>query len=132
MRILLIEDDIKIASFIVKGLKAAGFAVDSAVDGEEGLELALTEPYDTAIVDLMLPKRNGLSLIKEMRAEKVNTPILILSAKGSVDDRVKGLEIGAQPGKGDSPRPWRRHPCGKPVKQRECLYRDPSRFKRIS
>mgnify|MGYP001564612160 CR=1 FL=1 len=95
MRVLLVEDDIKIASFIVKGLKAAGFAVDSAVDGEEGLELALTEPYDTAIVDLMLPKRNGLSLIKEMRAEKVNTPILILSAKGSVDDRVKGLETGA-------------------------------------
>ncbi len=95
MRVLLVEDDIKIASFIVKGLKAAGFAVDSAVDGEEGLELALTEPYDAAIIDLMLPKRSGLSLIKEMRAERVNTPVLILSAKGSVDDRVKGLEIGA-------------------------------------
>ena len=95
MRVLLVEDDIKIASFIVKGLKAATFAVDSAVDGEEGLELALTEPYDAAIIDLMLPKRSGLSLIKEMRAEKVNTPVLILSAKGSVDDRVKGLEIGA-------------------------------------
>ena len=94
MRILLVEDDVKIASFIVKGLRAAGYAVDHAPDGEEGLGLALTEPYDAAVIDLMLPKRNGLALIKEMRAEKVNTPVLILSAKGSVDDRVKGLETG--------------------------------------
>ena len=94
MRILLVEDDVKIASFIVKGLRAAGYAVDHAPDGEEGLSLALTEPYDAAVIDLMLPQRNGLALIKEMRAEKVNTPVLILSAKGSVDDRVKGLETG--------------------------------------
>jgi two-component system OmpR family response regulator len=94
MRILLVEDDVKIASFIVKGLRSAGYAVDHVPDGEEGLRLALTEPYDAAVIDLMLPRRNGLALIKEMRAEKVNTPVLILSAKGSVDDRVKGLETG--------------------------------------
>lgn len=94
MRVLLVEDDVKIASFIVKGLRSAGYAVDHAPDGEEGLSLALTEPYDAAIIDLMLPRRNGLALIKELRAEKVNTPVLILSAKGSVDDRVKGLETG--------------------------------------
>lgn len=94
MRILLVEDDIKIASFIVKGLKAAGYAIDHAADGEEGLNLALTEPYDTAIIDIMLPKRDGLSLIEEMRKNKVHTPVIILSAKGSVDDRVKGLQTG--------------------------------------
>lgn len=94
MRILLVEDDIKIASFIVKGLKAAGYAIDHAADGEEGLNLALTEPYDTAIIDIMLPKRDGLSLIEEMRKSKVHTPVIILSAKGSVDDRVKGLQVG--------------------------------------
>ncbi len=95
MRILLVEDDRKIASFIVKGLKAAGYAVDHAVDGEEGLDLALTEPYDTAIIDIMLPKLDGLELIARMRKEKIRTPVMILSAKGAVDDRVKGLETGA-------------------------------------
>jgi two-component system OmpR family response regulator len=95
MRILLIEDDRKIASFIVKGLKAAGYAVDHAPDGEEGLHLALTEPYDTAIVDIMLPKLDGLTLIGKMRAANVSTPVIILSAKGSVDDRVKGLQTGS-------------------------------------
>ncbi|HLA05654.1 MAG TPA: response regulator transcription factor [Syntrophales bacterium] len=94
MRILLVEDDVKIAYFIIKGLRSAGYAVDHAPDGEEGLHLAITQPYDTAIIDIMLPKRDGLSLIKEMRARKVNTPVLILSARGSVDDRVKGLETG--------------------------------------
>jgi two-component system OmpR family response regulator len=94
MRILLIEDDQKIASFIVKGLKAAGYAVDHASDGEEGLPLALNEPYDVAIVDIMLPKLDGLKVIERMRKEKVNTPVIILSAKGSVDDRVRGLQKG--------------------------------------
>lgn len=95
MRILLVEDDVKIASFIIKGLKAAGFAVDHATDGEEGLHMALSEPYDTAIIDIMLPKRDGLSLIEKMRQEKNNTPVLILSAKGSIDDRVRGLQTGS-------------------------------------
>ena len=94
MRILLVEDDGKIASFIVKGFKAESFAVDHAADGEDGLHLALTEPYDAAIIDLMLPKLDGLSLIEQMRREKIKTPVIILSARGSVDDRVKGLHTG--------------------------------------
>ena len=95
MRILLVEDDPKIASFILKGLKAEGFAVDHAEDGEQGLDLALMEPYGAAVVDVMLPKLGGLALIKTMRAEKVKTPVIVLSAKGAVEDRVKGLQTGA-------------------------------------
>jgi two-component system OmpR family response regulator len=95
MRVLLVEDDLKIASFIIKGLKEAGFAVDHACDGEDGLHLALTEPYDSAIIDIMLPKIDGLTLIEELRRQKKNTPVLILSAKRSVDDRVKGLQTGS-------------------------------------
>jgi len=95
MRILLVEDDVKIASFIVKGLKAAGYAVDHAPDGEKGLDLALTEAYDTAIIDIMLPKLDGLSLIERMRKEKSHIPVIILSAKSSIDDRVKGLQTGS-------------------------------------
>jgi two-component system OmpR family response regulator len=95
MRILLVEDDPKIASFILKGLKAEGFAVDHAVDGEQGLDLALTEPYAAAVVDVMLPKLNGLDLIQALRREKVSTPVIVLSAKGTVEDRVKGLQTGA-------------------------------------
>ncbi len=95
MRILVVEDDIKIASFIMKGLKAAGYAVDHTADGETGLHMALTQPYDTAIIDIMLPKMDGLSLIEKMRKEKIRTPVIILSAKGSVDDRVKGLQTGS-------------------------------------
>jgi two-component system OmpR family response regulator len=94
MRLLLVEDDPKIASFIVKGMKAEGYAVDHASDGQEGLHMAVTEPYDAAIIDVMLPKLDGLSVIERMRKEKVNTPVIILSAKGSVDDRVKGLQVG--------------------------------------
>ena len=95
MRILLVEDDQKIASFIIKGLKAEGFAADHAADGENGLHLALTEPYDAAIVDIMLPRMDGLKLIENLRREKLKTPVIILSAKGEVDDRVKGLQTGA-------------------------------------
>jgi two-component system, OmpR family, response regulator len=94
MRLLLVEDDPKIASFILKGMKAEGYAVDHASDGQEGLQMAVTEPYDAAIIDVMLPKLDGLSVIERMRKEKVNTPVIILSAKGSVDDRVKGLQVG--------------------------------------
>jgi len=95
MRILLVEDDQKIASFIVKGLKAAGFAVDHAPDGERGLDLALTEPYDAAVVDIMLPKTDGLTLIETMRREKINTPVIVLSAKDAIEDRVRGLQTGS-------------------------------------
>lgn len=83
------------ASFVIKGLKQGGFAVDHATDGEDGLHLALHESYDAAIVDIMLPKLDGLSLINEMRRNKINTPVIILSAKRSVDDRVKGLQTGS-------------------------------------
>jgi heavy metal response regulator len=92
--VLLVEDDPTIALFISKGLKEAGYAVDHAVDGREGLHLALSAPYDAAIIDIMLPSLDGLTLIETMRQHKVNTPVLILSAKRSVDDRVKGLQRG--------------------------------------
>ena len=95
MRLLLVEDDIKIAQFVVNGLKEAGFAVDHAANGEDGLHLALTEPYDIAVVDLMLPKVDGLTLIEEVRRNNIDTPVLILSAKRTVDDRVKGLKTGS-------------------------------------
>jgi two-component system OmpR family response regulator len=94
MRILLVEDDEKIASFIQKGMTAAGFAVDRSDNGEDGLHLALTEPYDAAVIDIMLPGLDGLSLIERMRQEKVNTPVIILSARASIDERVKGLQTG--------------------------------------
>ncbi len=94
MRILFVEDDVKITEYILKGLKEAGFTVDHAADGEDGLYMALNESYDAAIVDIMLPKLDGLSLIEGMRLQKVNTPVIILSAKRSVDDRIKGLQTG--------------------------------------
>lgn len=78
----------------MKGLKEAGFAVDLAIDGEDGLHQALTAPYDAAIIDIMLPKLDGLQLIEELRRQNINTPVLILSAKRSVDDRVRGLQKG--------------------------------------
>ena len=95
MRILLIEDDMKLASFILKGFKEAGFAVDQCADGEDGLHMALSEPYDAAIVDIMLPKLDGFSLIDELRKRKITTPVIILSAKRSVEDRIKGLQTGS-------------------------------------
>jgi two-component system OmpR family response regulator len=95
MRILLVEDDLKIASFVLKGLKEAGFAVDHAQDGEVGLSMALTAPYDATIIDIMLPKLDGLSLIEKLRRKKINTPVIVLSAKRSIDDRVKGLQTGS-------------------------------------
>jgi two-component system, OmpR family, response regulator len=94
MRALIVEDDRTIAAFLVKGLQEAGFAVDHAADGEAGVELATTVPYDVAVVDLMLPRRDGLSMIQTLRERRIGTPVLILSAKHSVDDRVRGLEAG--------------------------------------
>jgi two-component system OmpR family response regulator len=94
MRLLVVEDDSTIASFLVKGLQEAGYAVDAAEDGNRGLQLALTEPYDAAVLDLMLPGRDGLSVLEELRRRRVAVPVLILSAKRSVDDRVKGLQAG--------------------------------------
>lgn len=95
MRLLLVEDDIKIASFVIKGFEAGGYVIDHAADGEEGLHLALSEPYDAAIIDIMLPKLDGLSLIEKVRDAKVTTPVIILSARSSVEDRIKGLQKGS-------------------------------------
>jgi two-component system OmpR family response regulator len=94
MRALVVEDDATIADFVGRGLREAGFAVDQTPDGESGLRAALQSPYDVAIVDVMLPRRDGLSLIDELRRRKIATPVLILSARRSVDDRVRGLQAG--------------------------------------
>ena len=94
VRVLLVEDDATIAEFVEKGLREAGFAVDRAADGRTGLQKALAEPYDAAIVDVMLPQMDGLALIDTLRAKGVRMPVLILSAKRSVDDRVRGLQAG--------------------------------------
>ena len=95
MHILLIEDDVNAASYVIKGLKESGHVVDHASDGEEGMELSLTLKFDVIIIDRMLPKLDGLSLIKKIRDQKINTPILILSALGEVDEKVLGLKAGA-------------------------------------
>tara|TARA_B100002019_G_scaffold47292_1_gene39900 strand:- start:889 stop:1581 length:693 start_codon:yes stop_codon:yes gene_type:complete len=95
MHILLIEDDINAASYVIKGLKESGHVVDHASDGEEGMELSLALRFDVIIIDRMLPKLDGLSLIKKIRDQKIDTPILILSALGEVDEKVLGLKAGA-------------------------------------
>ena len=94
MRVLLVEDDSRIAEFLVKGLHEAGFATDHARDGDAGLRLAVSEPYDAAVVDVMLPRLDGFSLIEQLRRHGRHTPVLILSARRSVDDRVRGLQCG--------------------------------------
>jgi two-component system OmpR family response regulator len=94
LRALLVEDDTTIAEFVGRGLREAGFAVEHAADGQSGLQLAAAGGHDVAIVDLMLPRLDGLSLIKEMRRRGITTPVLILSARHTVDDRVTGLEAG--------------------------------------
>jgi two-component system OmpR family response regulator len=95
MRLLIVEDDAKTAAFIKKGLRQAAFAVDHASDGVEGLHLARSESYDAAIVDIMLPKLDGLSIISELRKTNQKLPIIVLSARAATQDRVKGLEIGS-------------------------------------
>lgn len=95
MRILVVEDDIKILEFVSKGLKSSGFAVDSANTGKSGFEMAFENSYDALIVDIMLPEMDGISLIKAIRRENNNTPVIILSARDRVDDRVNGLHAGA-------------------------------------
>ncbi len=94
LRALIVEDDRKIASFLTKGLKQAGWAVDQVRTGEDGLDLALSEPYDVAVIDVMLPGLDGLSLIEQLRKHRVATPVLVLSARRTVDDRVRGLQVG--------------------------------------
>ncbi|HEY7166563.1 MAG TPA: response regulator transcription factor [Candidatus Binatia bacterium] len=94
MRILIVEDDKKISSFLAKGLREANFAVDEASDGETGLKLAAAESYDAAVIDVMLPKLDGLSIIEQLRQRGNRTPVIVLSAKRSVEDRVRGLQSG--------------------------------------
>jgi len=94
MKILVVEDDRKISSFISGGLKQAGFTVNCAYDGEEALALAAASRYDAAVVDIMLPKLDGLRLIEAVRRAGINMPVIILSARRSVDDRVRGLQAG--------------------------------------
>ena len=95
MRILVVEDDDKIASFLAKGLKQSGFSVDVASEGEEALSLCRSVNYDSIVLDIMLPKLDGLSVLRTIRQEKKLVPVLLLSAKASVDNRVTGLQAGA-------------------------------------
>src|SRR5437763_9708110 len=95
MRVLLIEDEEKTSAFLAKGLREAGFSVETASDGETGVELALATRPDLLIVDVMLPKKDGWAVVEELRGGGVRTPILFLTARDSVHDRVKGLELGA-------------------------------------
>jgi two-component system OmpR family response regulator len=94
MRILIIEDDREAASYLVKAFREAGYVADHAADGLDGYAMAEAGDYDVLVVDRMLPKLDGLSLIRSLREQKVETPVLILSALGQVDDRVKGLRAG--------------------------------------
>ena len=94
MRVLVIEDDETVAGFVSKGLRQAGFAVDVSGDGEEGLHLIRGEPYDAAVVDVMLPHMTGLEIVSRFRGEGGTTPVIFLSAKRSVQDRVRGLQSG--------------------------------------
>ena len=95
VRILVIEDEKKTASFVERGLRESGFVVDLASDGEEGLHLALSGHHDLLVLDVMLPQRDGWSIVSELRRSKVSMPILFLTARDSVPDRVKGFELGA-------------------------------------
>ena len=94
VRLLVVEDDPKIASFVARGLRQHGFAVDHARDGDEALALTATTPYDAAVVDVMLPRLDGLSLVRRLRAARSALPVLFLSARSSVDDRISGLQAG--------------------------------------
>jgi DNA-binding response OmpR family regulator len=95
MRVLVVEDEKKTASFIRKALQAESFAVDVSHDGSEALLLASNTPFDAIVLDIMLPRRDGLSVLRQLRQQKNNTPVLLLSARGQVDERVEGLNAGA-------------------------------------
>lgn len=95
MRVLIVEDDRQVASFVIMGLKQAGFAVNHASDGEDGLHMAEVNPYDVMIIDIMLPKLDGLSVIESLRSRGNTTPILVLSARRSIDDKLKGFQSGS-------------------------------------
>ncbi|MCM8776226.1 MAG: response regulator transcription factor [Candidatus Omnitrophica bacterium] len=95
MRILIVEDEIKVCHFIERGLKEHGITVDTALDGHEGYVLAETGDYDCIILDIMLPKLDGYEVVKRLREKKIKTPVIFLTAKDAVEDRVQGLELGA-------------------------------------
>ena len=95
MRVLVVEDEPGIAQFIRQGLREAGYAVDVAYDGEEGLDYAYVAAYDVLVLDILLPKLDGLDVLRALRARGVKTPVLLLTAKDTVDDRVRGLDSGA-------------------------------------
>lgn len=95
MRLLVVEDEKKVASFIRKGLEEEGYAVDVAVDGESGLELALDQVHDLIILDIHLPRMNGLRVLQELRRKKVTTPVLLLTVRATIEDKVLGLDAGA-------------------------------------
>jgi two-component system, OmpR family, response regulator len=95
MRVLVVEDEKKTASFIRKALRAEGFAVDVCHDGEDALHLAATVPYDAIVLDIMLPGRDGLSVLRQLRERRSSVPVLLLSARGEVNERVEGLDAGA-------------------------------------
>lgn len=95
VRLLVVEDESRVRTFVERGLQEAGFSVDTASDGEAGLRLALVHPYDAVVLDLMLPRLDGLGLIRELRSAGRATPVLVLSARDEVGDRVRGLDAGA-------------------------------------
>jgi len=95
MRILVIEDEKRLASIVKKGLEESGFVVDVALDGEDGLFMAETYPYDAVLLDILLPKVDGLTVLKTLRAKKIGVPVLMVTAKGELEDRVRGLNLGA-------------------------------------
>ena len=95
MRVLVVEDERRLASIIKRGLIEEGYAVDTVYDGEEAQYMAETTTYDIIVLDIMLPKKDGIAVCKDLRAKKINTPILMLTARDSVEDRVKGLDSGA-------------------------------------
>jgi len=95
MRLLVVEDEAKVASFVKKGLEAENYAVDVAGDGEEGLHMAITEDYDVILLDILLPKLNGFEVLRRLRERNVRTPVIMLTARAELDDRVRGLDLGA-------------------------------------
>ena len=95
MRILVVEDDAKLAGVLQQGLREQGFVVDLAADGPSGLEMAISEAYDAIVLDLLLPRLDGLGVLKALRGRGIPTPVLMLSARGALEDRVRGLDLGA-------------------------------------
>ncbi len=120
MHILLAEDEKKLAGFISKALRETGYAVDEVHDGTRALELATSRSYDTIILDIMMPGRDGLSVLKLLRHQRISTPVLVLTARGEVSERIEGLELGAD------------DYMGKPFSMRELLARVASLVRRAS